>query len=174
MKIEFTGRQTEIGDELRRVSERRLQKIARLLPSITRAHVVVTADKHRQIAEISLHSRQRDLTAASVDADARLALATAFDRLARQVEHVRSKRRVRKGAASPRLPAAAREQPADGGARVVRSRRAALKPMTLDEAALELDARGDGVLVFRDAVTERMTVLFRRKDGNLGLIEPEA
>ncbi len=46
--------------------------------------------------------------------------------------------------------------------------------MTLDEAALELGGRGDGVLVFRDASTERVNVLFRRADGNLGLIEPEA
>ena len=46
--------------------------------------------------------------------------------------------------------------------------------MTLDEAALEMDGRGNDVFVFRDATTERVTVLFRRKDGNLGLIEPEA
>ncbi len=46
--------------------------------------------------------------------------------------------------------------------------------MTLEEAALEMGGRRDGVLVFRDAATERVSVLFRRKDGNLGLIEPEA
>jgi putative sigma-54 modulation protein len=46
--------------------------------------------------------------------------------------------------------------------------------MTLDEAALELEARAEGVLVFRDAATERMRILYRRGDGNLGLIEPEA
>jgi putative sigma-54 modulation protein len=46
--------------------------------------------------------------------------------------------------------------------------------MTLDEAALEMEGRREGVLVFRDSVTERVSVLFRRKDGNLGLIEPEA
>ncbi len=57
---------------------------------------------------------------------------------------------------------------------MIRSRRAAVKPMTLDEAALEMEGRADGVLVFRDAATERVHVLFRRKDGNLGLIEPGA
>jgi putative sigma-54 modulation protein len=46
--------------------------------------------------------------------------------------------------------------------------------MTLDEAALEMDGRPDGVLVYRDASTERVSVLYRRKDGNLGLIEPES
>ena len=58
--------------------------------------------------------------------------------------------------------------------RVIRNRRRAVKPMTLDEATLEIEARGEGVLVFRDAGTERMRVLYRREDGHLGLIEPEA
>jgi putative sigma-54 modulation protein len=46
--------------------------------------------------------------------------------------------------------------------------------MTVDEAVLEVGASDDGFLVFRDAATERVNVLYRRKDGNLGLIEPEA
>ena len=46
--------------------------------------------------------------------------------------------------------------------------------MTLDEAAIEVWGREEGFLVFRDARTERVSVLYRRKDGNLGLIEPEA
>jgi putative sigma-54 modulation protein len=57
---------------------------------------------------------------------------------------------------------------------VIRSRRFVTKPMTVDEAVLEMDASGDGLLVFRDAANERVKVLYRRKDGNLGLIEPEA
>ena len=58
--------------------------------------------------------------------------------------------------------------------RVIRSRKSAVKPMTLDEATLEMEGRGNEVFVFRDAATERVTVLFRRRDGNLGLLEPEA
>jgi putative sigma-54 modulation protein len=181
MKIEYTGRQTAITDEVRRVAEQKLAKLARMLPSITRAHVILTADKHRQSAEVSVHSRQLDLTATFVSANPRLSVAGAVDKLMRQADHERTKRRVRKGAESPRLVAPPvlerpeRPERGDGGApRVIRSRRAAVKPMTLDEATLEMEARRDGVLVFRDAATERVSVLFRRKDGNLGLIEPEA
>jgi putative sigma-54 modulation protein len=73
--------------------------------------------------------------------------------------------------AVPVAAGAPREAP---GPRVIRNRRFAVKPMTIEEAALEVGASADGVLVFRDASTERVNVLYKRKDGNLGLIEPEA
>jgi putative sigma-54 modulation protein len=175
MKIEFTGRQTEIPDEVRRVAERKLQKLGRLLPAVTRAHVILAADKHRQVAEVSVHSRQLDLAAVEVTTNPRLSVTGAIEKLVRQAQRQRSKRRGKKGAASPRLVLPPPERGGDGGPpRVVRARRAAVKPMTLDEAALEMEGRGEAVLVFRDAVTERVSVLFRRKDGNLGLIEPES
>jgi putative sigma-54 modulation protein len=61
-----------------------------------------------------------------------------------------------------------------GGPRVIRSRRFMVKPMTVDEAILQVGASEEGFLVFRDAATERVNVLYKRRDGNLGLIEPEA
>ena len=175
MKVEFTGRQTEIPDEIRRLAERKLHKVGKLLPAITRAHVILAADKHRNVAEVSIHSRLLDLSAVETATNPRLSVAGAIDKLLRQAQRQRAKRRERKGAATPRRVPPPAERERDGGApRVIRARRAALKPMTLDEAALELGGRGDGVMVFRDASTERVSVLFRRKDGNLGLIEPES
>jgi len=174
MKIEFTGRQTEVPDEVRRLAERKLEKMGKLLPSLTRAHVILSADKHRQVAEVSVHSRHLDLAAVEVTTNPRLSVAGALDKLLRQAQRQRAKRRERKGSPSPRLAPTAPERGGDGAPRVVRTRRVAVKPMTLEEAALEMGGRTDGVLVFRDAATERVGVLFRRKDGNLGLIEPEA
>jgi putative sigma-54 modulation protein len=176
MKIEFTGRQTGIPEELRRLAERKLRKVGKLLPALTRAHVILAADKHRQVAEVSVHSRHLDLAAIEVSANPRLSVAGAIDKLLRQAQRQQAKRRERKGAATPRraLAPATERDTAAAAPRVVRSRRAAVKPMTVDEAALEMEGRADGVLVFRDAATERVNVLFRRRDGNLGLIEPGA
>ena len=148
---------------------------------MTRAHVILTADKHRQVAEVSVHSRQLDLAAVEVSSSAAARRCRARSRscCARSRSSGRGAA-TRKGADSPRLAGAAataeRRAEAAGAAapRVIRSRRSAVKPMTLDEAALEMGARGEGVLVYRDAATERVSVLYRRKDGNLGLIEPEA
>jgi putative sigma-54 modulation protein len=176
MKIEFTGRQTEIPNEVRRLVERKLVKVAKVMPGLTRAHVILTADKHRRIAEVSAHSRQVDLSAVEVSTNPRLSISNALEKLLRQAQRRRDKRRQRKGAASPRKveTGVAAEGPEEAAPRVVvRSRRLAVKPMTLDEAALVVEEKGDGVVVYRDAVTERVRVLYRRKDGSLGLIEPE-
>jgi putative sigma-54 modulation protein len=115
-----------------------------------------------------------DLSAVAVTNDASLSVSGALDKLLRQAQRQRAKRRERKGAASPRLLAPAPERGRDGAPRVVRTRRAAVKPMSLDEAVLELEGSREGVFVFRDASTEGVRVLFRRRDGHLGLIEPEA
>ena len=175
MKIEFTGRQTEVPAAVRSLAERKLEKLARLLPGITRAHVTVTADKHRQIAEVSVHSKKVELAAAGRSNDPELSVSEAMDKLLRQAQRYVGKRREGKRGQSPRIPPSAPEArgKADRAPRVVRSRRFPAKPMTLDEAAIEVWSREEGFLVFRDARTERVSVLYRRKDGNLGLIEPE-
>ena len=175
MKIEFTGRQTEVPPEVRTLAERKLQKLARVLPGITRAHVTVTADRHRQIAEASVHSKKVGLTAQSRSNDLGLSVSDVMDKLLRRAQRYVGRRRERKRGTSPRTIAAAAEAPGgDRSPRVVRSRLFPVKPMTLDEAALEVGRRDEGFLVYRDATTERLNVLYRRKDGNLGLIEPEA
>ena len=125
MKIDFTGRQTEISAELRRLAERKLAKVGKLLPRLTRAHVILTADKHRQVAEVSVHSRQLDLAAVEVTAKAQLSVSNAIEKLLRQVEKQRTRRRARKGSASPRLAAAATAPEPRGGRR---RRRAAGHP----------------------------------------------
>jgi ribosome hibernation promoting factor len=175
MKIEFTGRQTEVPPEVRTLAERKLQKVAQVLPGITRAHLTVTADRHLQIAEASVHSKKIGLTAESRSNDLGLSVSDVMDKLLRQAKRYVDKRRERKRGVSPRsLSGRTEAAVADRSPRVVRSRRFPVKPMTLDEAALEVGSRDEGFLVYRDATTERLNVLYRRKDGNLGLIEPEA
>lgn len=181
MKVEFTGRQTEVPASVRALAERKLQKIALVLPGITRAHLVVTTDKRRQIAEVTVHSKKVELQAESLSSDLAVSVSDVMDKLLRQAKHYVGKRRERKHDGARRKPRAAPETrlespvPAASRApRIVKSRGFALKPMSLDEAALEVASRAEGFLVFRDARTERVSVLYRRQDGNLGLIDPEA
>jgi len=180
LRVEYTGRHLDVPAELRRLGDRKLRKLERVLPGITDVRVILSIDRHRQVAEVSVHSRHLDLTATEASGDHALSLSTAMDKLIRQAEKRVGKQRVRKGGARaaslrPTAPATATGSPVEERApRVIRSRRFVVKPMTVEEAALEVGASADGVLVFRDATTERVSVLYRRRDGNLGLIEPEA
>ncbi len=182
MRIEYTGRQTDVPNELRALAEKKLHKLSRVLHGITDAHVVLAADKRRHIAEVSVCSPQLVLAATEASADPGNSLASVIEKLTRQAQRQMGKRQQRKRRGPPKgtsrwqkgaaeaVPEAAGER----STRIVRSRRFVAKPMTVEEAALEIGASGEGLLVFRNAGTERVSVLFRRRDGHLGLIEPEA
>ncbi len=192
MRIEFTGRQMEIGAELRRLTERKLAKLQRSLPEIDHVHVVLSTDRNHQSAEVSLRSAHLSLVASEEHPDVAMALTRVLARLQRQAERHLGKRRQRKRRAPARATAlwsgvlrapdassaeAGEARPEDDGAqrpRIVRSRRFLVKPLSVDEAVLELGASDEGVVVFREARSERVHVLYRRRDGSLGLIEPEA
>jgi putative sigma-54 modulation protein len=176
MRIEYTGRRAEVPQEIRDAAERRLAKLGKVLHGITDVHVVLASDKRRQQVEVSVHSPHVTLTAAEEGADAGQSLATVLDRLTRQAQRHMGRLRERKrrrGAVEPdRAPVPTSRKGATP--RVVRSRRFLAKPMTVEDAALQVTAGDDGILVFRDAVTAKLNVLYRRKDGTLSLIEPEA
>jgi putative sigma-54 modulation protein len=185
MRIEFTGRKTEVPEPLRKLGERKLSKLARVLPGITRAHVILSTDRHRQVAEVNVRSPRLDLAAQEASADFGASLAAAFDKLTRQAQHRVGKRLDRKRRGRPAAPAVGRprtgavvaegvRRAAEPTRRIYGIRRVALKPMTAEQAALEMDRKGEAFVLFRDAATGRLLVLHRRKDGFLGLLEPEA
>jgi putative sigma-54 modulation protein len=178
MQIDFTGRGLQVPEEIKSLAERKLGKLEKVLRGVSRAHVILTADRHRQIAEVSVHSPHLTLTAVEESGDLGASLATVIEKLTRQAQRHSGKLRKRRGSVRTTALWAGVVPPGDsrgeGVPRIIRSRRFVPKPMTMEEALLEVSASDDGFLVFRDAATERMNVLYRRKDGNLGLIEPEA
>ncbi|MGE0453895.1 MAG: ribosome-associated translation inhibitor RaiA [Vicinamibacteria bacterium] len=176
MKIEFTGRQTEVPRALQTLAERKLAKLQKVLHGITRVHAVLAVDKHRETAELEVHSRSLDLLATETTRDLGTSLARAFDKLTRQAQSRTGRRRDGKRRAAPLLPRPPAEPepaPAEERVKVFRSRRAAPKPLSMEEAVLEMQGREGAPLVFRDSLKGALKVLYRRGDGHLGLIEPE-
>jgi putative sigma-54 modulation protein len=176
VQIEYTGRKTDVPPALKTLTERKLRKLEKVLGRITHVHVVLAADKRRQSAEVSVDSPHLKLTASEEGADLGVSLANVVDKLTRQAQRHLGKLRQRKRRSARATGAAAAAAGAERGRegpRVIR-RRFVSKPMSMEDAVQEVQSSEHGVLVFVDASTERMSVLFRRKDGNLGLIEPEA
>ena len=186
MAVEYTGRNVEVTPSLRELAEERTQRLERHLGGPADVRVVLSHEKHRFGAEVIAKHRRRRWTAQEKTGDPRTAVAAAFEKIDAQAMRDSEKRRDKKHRGAARSgPRAARVEPAlaasaaavaargNGSGRVVRMRPPAVKPMAVDEAALAIDTTGEEVLVFRDATNNRVSVLFRRRDGNLGLIVPE-
>ena len=180
MRLELTGRHVEITPTLRRLVDRRLAGLTRMLnETLVSAQVVLTKERFRYRTDVTLHARgDRFLhgVAAADSWDASLTEVT--EKLERQAQKLKGKRESlkRRGgsrtAAVPAPPDGGGAEPAPGP-RIVRASRYLVKPMSVEEAALEVDGRRGAVIVFRNATTETINVLYRRPDGDLGLIEPE-
>ncbi len=177
MRIHITGRQIDVSPALRLAAEERLTKLARFLDDIIEAHVILSIEKRCHRAEIVVRDRLVTLSAAGETGDMYSTLTLVGDRLERQAKKHREKLKTvskRKGAkTSPRRMRTVAAAPADGP-RVIRVNPPPVKPMSVDEALLQVKGTEREFLVFRNSASRRISVLYRRKDGNYGLIEPEA
>jgi putative sigma-54 modulation protein len=112
-----------------------------------------------------------------------LAINAAADKIDHQAQKLKGKRdrRKRRGPSAVKAGTSATPEAAATPRstlrprrRIIRAKQYAVKPMSVEDAAVEIDDAADGLIVFRNSATDTVTVLFRRADGNLGLIEPEA
>ena len=151
-----------------------------------RAHVIIDVVKNRHIAEILFHWREHTLTAKDTNADMYQALTRCIDKIEKQALKLKKKIIDRRqeamptSAVAPDTSAGDAEGEADAArgdgegrqGRIIAARRYKVKPMTAEEAVLSLAEDGDQFVVFRDSDTDRLSVLYKRKDGNYGLIQP--
>jgi putative sigma-54 modulation protein len=181
MAVECTGRNVEVTPSLKELAEERAHRLERHLGSPADVRLVLSHEKHRFGAEvIAIHGRRR-WKAQGETGDPRAAVTLAFEKIDAQAMRDTEKRRDRKHRGWSRfLPKGWRAQTPEAlvprepaGVRVVRARPPVVKPMGVDEAALALESSGQEVLVFRDASNEKVSVLYRRRDGDLGLIVSE-
>jgi putative sigma-54 modulation protein len=177
MNVEFTGRQMEIGKELREYALARLRKITRLLGEAYEVHVILTAEKHRRLAEVTLKFRDHTLVGVEESGDARISLNGALGKLERQAVRLQERRRARKRRPKPTttvvLNVLGTQALEHEEHRTIEAERVPIKPMSIEEAISALDQSRAGAVVFRNPETERVNVIYHRPDGNLGLIEPE-
>lgn len=178
MRFEYTGRHVEVSPAIRRHVEDHFKKLDHIFngDSTLNTHVIIDVEKNRQIGEIIVNWRDHTLTAKDTNADMYMALTRAMAKIEKQAVKLKKKIIDRKQGAR----SVARVAPEPDGAleatprppRIIAARRYAVKPMTAEEASLRLSGETDQFLVFRDADTQRLGVIYKRKDGNYGLIEP--
>lgn len=184
MNIEYVGRNFQVDDSLRKHTSEKLAKVVKFLGEPVEVHVTLEVEKHRKRAEVNVHHRHGTLQATEeTDGNLLVAIDLAVERLDVQARKVRKKfsdRRRRAQRSEARnghwpVDVVAGESIRDGGsgAKVIQSRLLHIKPMSIEEAALALDDSKNEFVVFRDSTSDRVSVLYRRKDKNFGLIAPE-
>jgi putative sigma-54 modulation protein len=183
MRTEIVGRHQAIDESLREFVERKLGKLEKFLEEPAEARVTLTAERHLYLAELRVTHRGGLLQAAEeTDGNFRDAVQRAVDKVEEQARRSHQKevdRRRRAGHGGDRAhrwPIEILEQESVGGGRVPRvieTTHLDVKPMTIDEAAIELDVSEVGFVVFRDSSNDRLSVLYKRKDQHYGLIAPE-
>ena len=179
MRVDITGRHVEITPALKNLITKRLGTLERVLnDAAVSALIIVTKEKYRHRVEMVIHARgNQTLSGLGEGTGWPLAIRQAAQKIEQQAKKLKGKWNDRKRQSAKvvrhRKVANDHEAPAAAGPRIVRATRYAVKPMSVDDAALRLDAVDDAFVVFRNADDDAVNILYRRKDGNIGLIEPD-
>ena len=180
MRTIVRGKNLEVPDRVRQYAERRFARLERFLDDRTDAIVELTNEAHRSaadshIADVTLVIDGKTLKSHAAGASYQVALDVVVDKVERQAIDHKEKPRVR---ARPEQEKTILRKIADGTAdngrerQVVKSKRFAIEPMFEEDAVAAMEDLGHDFYLFVNAENERIAVLYRRKDGDYGLIEP--
>jgi len=181
MSIDITGRHIEITEPIRKFATDRLERLRASMDTIE-SHFILTVEKHqRHIAELNIKTRRDFYHAEEVSTDMYTSIAAAIDKVEKQILKDKERAVARKrhnhkdgGVVTTTSVIEVEEVLGERLPRIIRNNEVAAKPMSIDDAAVAIGGSDKEFLVFRNADTERLNVVYKRKDGNIGWIEPEA
>jgi len=174
MKIKIAERHTDASGSLRSYVVEKTESLERFFDRIVSVDVVLSVEKQRQIADFHAHLTNKKLISAREEStDMYASIDRAIDRLKRQLVRFKDQLhevRDRGGTGTPLDETGLDSEVAEK--RIIRTETYFHKPMTGEEAALQLDAIEKEFLVFIDVETDEVAIIYHRRDGNYGLIEP--
>lgn len=175
MKVIVRGRNIQVTDALKEYAEKRVSKLERFLDNFGDAQVLLTVENQSHRIEVTIPVNGMILRGEETTGDMYTSVDLVVEKLERQVEKHKGKliRRRTQGEQKTATAAKLAGDKDDGEPTIVRTKRFQVKPMPVDEAILQMNLLGHSFFVFPNAETERINVLYKRKDGNYGLIEPE-
>ncbi len=179
MRLQVKGKNVEVSEAIRTYAEEKLGRLDRQLADPTRVELELAVEKNpsiadNHVAEATIWTKGPVLRAKEASTDMRASIDLLADKLERQVVRYRQKRRRRNHRSNGHTPEPAVPDALDQnhGRPIVKTKQFVLKPMTPEEAVLELELIGHDFFVFRNGETDTINVVYRRRDGGYGLIEP--
>lgn len=173
VKITLKGRNIEITDALREYAEKRLNKLPRYIEGLDEAQVTLLVEKGNHRVEVTIPMNGLILRGEEQTGDMYSSIDLVVEKLERQIEKYKSRINKRNKNQTIRDMAVSECLESSEEPRVVRTKRFAFKPMPVEEAILQMNLLGHSFFVFSNGETDEVNVIYKRKDGNYGLIEPE-
>ena len=174
MKLNFTGKNMDITEALKDVTNKKMGKLEKYFQKDIEGDIVFSTEKNRQIIEVTINLPGTILRAEESSDDMYAAIDKAVDVLERQIRKHKTKlqRRYNNGE-TIRFENIMPLEEEDDRPKVVKIKRFDMKPMNVEEAILQMELLRHNFFVFMNADSDDLNVLYKRKDGNYGLIEPE-
>src|SRR5699024_4285140 len=178
MLLTFTGINMEVTDALKEMTEKKFGKLDKYFEEDIKADVTFSVEKERQILEVTINLPGTILRAEEATDDMYNTIDKVVEILEAQIRKYKTKLQKRyKNGRTIRIeniaPLAKEEEEKDEKPKVVRTKRFDMKPMNVEEAILQMELLRHNFFLFLNAETDDLNVLYKRKDGNYGLIEPE-
>ncbi len=173
MNVTILGKNMEVTDYLRDLALKKIEKLDKYFPQDTNATVVMSVEKSRHIIEVTIPYRGGVIRGEEVTGDMYASIDNVVAKLDRQIQ--KHKTKLSKTLRYDDTPAAPEyyDDSEGRGPEIVRVKRFSMKPMSVEEAMLQMDLLGHSFFVFTNGETGDINVLYARKDGNYGLIEPD-
>lgn len=181
MQLAISGKNLEVSDSLRAYVEKKIGRLDRYLPNVTDARVELAventrASKDRQIAQVTLRSKQAILRAEEASADMFASIDAVFEKMQRQADRYKGKRWSKRGGEEAETPAAQTEEEAaaeEQPSRIARVKRFPMVPMDEEEAIDQMELLGHDFFVFFNADQNEINVVYKRRSGDYALIQPD-
>ena len=187
MRLQVKGKNVEVSEAMRTYAEEKLGRLDRQLADPTRVELELAVEKNpsiaaNHVAEATVWTKGPVLRAKEASTDMRASIDLLVDKLERQVSRYREKRQRRShrsgdvhrnGVGHSSEAGNYRKTNEEGGPVIVKTKQFALNPMSAEEAVLQLELVGHDFFVFRNEESDQINVVYRRRDGGYGLIEPQ-
>lgn len=181
MHISITGRHVEVTSALRDYVEKKVNKLERYFNHIIEAHIILGLDgKTKQVAEITIHANGITIHGEESSEDMYASIDKVLDKIERQIKKYKEKISNHSPRTSKKdrnvtinIMSSEKEGEKTPTYQVIKTKKFAVKPMSIDEAIMQMDLMGDDFLVFLNAENDDTNVIYRRKDGTYGLIEKD-
>jgi len=180
MQIQVTFRHVDPSEPVKEYAREKVAKIEKYLDGPIEASITLSVEKHRHECDVIVFNNGVKIHGRETTGDLFSAIDLVMDKLEKQIKRYRDKLKnmsrgnPRRGEDRPyKVDVFSPEEMAENSPRVIKSKRMMAKPMDVDEAAMQMDLSQEDFLVFTNARTEEINVIYRRGDGNFGLIEPQ-